>query len=69
MGMASLKATGGRGREGEITLLNAEPTVGSAPPWAGVTPAPSEKKSQNGEYAKERALKRPAGFGFRKIDR
>ena len=37
--------------EGEITLLNAEPTVGSAPPWAGVTPAPSEKKSQNGEDA------------------
>jgi hypothetical protein len=24
--------------------LNAEPTVGSAPPWAGVTPAPSEKE-------------------------
>src|ERR1019366_8502215 len=22
------------------TLLNAEPTVGSAPPWAGVTPVP-----------------------------
>ena len=31
------------GMEGEITLLNAEPAVGSAPPWAGVTPAPSEK--------------------------
>ncbi len=38
-------------REGEITLLNAEPTVGSAPPWAGVTPASGIKKSQNGEDA------------------
>jgi len=26
------------------TLLNAEPTVGSAPPWAGVTPVPTNRK-------------------------
>src|ERR1700691_5345433 len=31
-------------REGEITLLNAEPAVGSAPPSAGLSPAPSEKE-------------------------
>jgi hypothetical protein len=29
--------------EGEISLFSAEPTVGSAPPWAGVTPAPNVK--------------------------
>ena len=28
--------------------LNAEPAVGSAPPWAGVTPAPSVKKDAAG---------------------
>jgi hypothetical protein len=28
-----------------------KPTVGFKLPWAGVTPAPSEKKSQNGEDA------------------
>ena len=26
-----------------MNLLNVEPTVGSTPPWAGVTPAPSDK--------------------------
>ena len=29
--------------EGESTLFNVEPAVGSTPPWAGVTPAPSGK--------------------------
>jgi hypothetical protein len=29
--------------EGEITLLDEEPAVGSSPPWARVTPAPSVK--------------------------
>jgi hypothetical protein len=32
--------------EGEITLLYAKPTVGFAHPWAGVTPAPSEKRKE-----------------------
>jgi hypothetical protein len=30
---------GGAGKEG--ALFNVEPAVGSTPPWAGVTPAPS----------------------------
>ena len=35
--------------EGEITLLNVKPAVGFTLPSAGVTPAPSEKKSRNVE--------------------
>jgi hypothetical protein len=35
--------------EGEITLLDVKPAVGFTLPWAGVTPAPSIKKSRNVE--------------------
>src|SRR5579871_4801208 len=38
-------------RGGNRNLIVVEPAVGSTPPWAGVTPAPSDKKSQNGEDA------------------
>jgi hypothetical protein len=34
----------GAGAARKNHLLNAEPTVGSAPPWAGVTPAPGDKE-------------------------
>src|SRR5277367_760688 len=37
--------------EGKITLLNVKPAVGFTLPSAGVTPAPSDRKSQNGEDA------------------
>jgi hypothetical protein len=30
--------------------LNVEPTVGSTPPWAGVTPAPGDKKDAGRPY-------------------
>ena len=34
--------------EGEVTLLDAEPTVGSAPPWAGAAaPAPAVRRREN----------------------
>ena len=34
--------------EGKITLLDAEPTVGSAPPWAeAAAPAPAVRRREN----------------------
>src|SRR5271170_3392991 len=41
---SSARWRAGEDGEGEITLLNVEPAVGSTPPWAGVTPAPGIKK-------------------------
>ena len=38
-----------RSGEGEITSLNVKPAVGFTLPWAGVTPAPGDRKSQNVE--------------------
>src|ERR1700746_1925405 len=35
---------GGRIEAAMRNLIVVEPTVGSTPPWAGVTPAPSEKR-------------------------
>src|ERR1700685_1967068 len=43
-------------REGEITLLNAEPAVGSAPPSAGLSPAPSIRKKKMRGFAPVRTF-------------
>jgi hypothetical protein len=47
----SAKTVKRRQVEARITLFNVKPAVGFTLPSAGVTPAPSEKKSQNGEDA------------------
>ena len=60
-------------RKGKLTLFNVKPAVGFTLPSAGVTPAPSDKKSRNGEDAIPLSgsfcSAFPAGKGVRGIGR